>query len=100
MCTYIDRKRIEIAIRFISLNFLGLYQCFITFLTHTLGNSAPNFNKFSIIFFLSDFERLYLLPQLHHQNTFQRLIKNLPLIYKQCREENMIKKYQQYFKNL
>ena len=39
-----------------------------------------------------------LLPQLHRQNTFQRVIKNLPLIYKQCREENTVKKYQQYLK--
>ena len=38
------------------------------------------------------------MPQLHRQNTFQPLIKNLPLIYKQCREENTIKKYQQYLK--
>ena len=38
------------------------------------------------------------MPQLRHQNTFQHLIQNLPLIYKQCREENTIKKYQQYFK--
>ena len=38
------------------------------------------------------------MPQLRHQNTFQHLIKNLPLTYKQCREENTIKKYKQYFK--
>ena len=38
------------------------------------------------------------MPQLRHQNTFQHRIENLPLIYKQCREENTIKKYQQYFK--
>ena len=30
--------------------------------------------------------------------TFQHLIKNLPLTYKQCQEENTIKKYQQYLK--
>ena len=59
-------------------------------LTHTSQNSS--------IFFLLDFVKLYLLPQLHRQNTFQHLIKNLPLIYKQCREENTIKKYQQYLK--
>ena len=53
------------------------------------------------IFFFLDFVKLYLLTQLHPQNTFQHLIQNLPLIYKQCREENTIKKskkYQQYFK--
>ena len=50
------------------------------------------------MFFLLDFVKLYLLPQLHRQNTFQHLIKNLPLIYKQRREENTIKKYQQYLK--
>ena len=40
------------------------------------------------------------MPQLHRQNTFQHLIKNrlLFLIYKQRREENTIKKYQQYLK--
>ena len=38
------------------------------------------------------------VAQLRHQNTFQHMIQNLPLIYKQCREENTIKKYQQYFK--
>ena len=37
------------------------------------------------------------MPQLRYQNIFQHLIKNLPLIYKQCREENTIKNYEQYF---
>ena len=49
--------------------------------------------------FILDFVKLYLLPQISHQNTFQHLTQNLPLIYEQCREENTIKKYQQYFKN-
>ena len=48
--------------------------------------------------FLLDFVKLYLLPQLHRQNTFQPLIKNLPLIFKKFREENTIKKYQRYLK--
>ena len=67
-------------------------------LSHTLGNSAPIFYLFSKILFLLDFEKLYFFPQLHRQNTFQHLIKNLLLIYKQCREEHTIKKYQQYLK--
>ena len=50
------------------------------------------------MFFLLDFVKLYLWPQHHDQNTFQHLIKNLPLTYKQCQEENTIKKYQQYLK--
>ena len=50
------------------------------------------------MFFILDFVKLYLLPQLRHLNTFQHLIQNLPLTYKQCREGNTIKKCQQYFK--
>ena len=50
------------------------------------------------MFFILDFLKMYLLQQLRHQNTFQHLIQNLPLIYRQRREEITIKKYQQYFK--
>ena len=34
------------------------------------------------------------MPELRHQNTFQ----HFPLICKQCREEDTVKKYHQYFK--
>ena len=68
-------------------------------LTFTKENTAPNFYKFSIFFHL-DFLKLHLLPKLHCQSTFHHLIKNLPVIYKQRREENTIKKYQQYLNNL
>ena len=41
MCTYIDRNRIELATKCISLHFLGLYQC-----CH--GHMCINTNKYVI----------------------------------------------------
>ena len=51
----------------------------------------PIFNN-SQYFFILNFIKLYLFPQLDHQNILQHLIQNRPLICKQCQEENTIKK--------